>query len=74
VLWMMALNLSENTAKMSNLIFLSPFMALFFIRIFVGEEIHASTIAGLIFILGGIVLQQTKLKSSKKAENVSTHK
>lgn len=66
VLWMMALNLSENTAKISNLIFLSPFMALFFIRIFVGEQIHVSTIAGLLFILGGIILQQTKLKPIKK--------
>ncbi len=66
VLWMMALNLSENTAKISNLIFLSPFIALFFIRIFVGEQIHISTIAGLLFIIGGIVLQQTKLKPIKK--------
>lgn len=66
VLWMMALDLSENTSKISNLIFLSPFMALFFIRIFVGEQIHISTIAGLLFILGGIVLQQTKLKSIKR--------
>lgn len=67
VLWMMALNLSENTAKISNLIFLSPFMALFFIRIFVGEQIHGSTVAGLLFIIAGIVLQQTKLKSIKKS-------
>lgn len=66
VLWMMALNLSENTAKISNLIFLSPFIALFFIRIFVGEEIHLSTITGLIFIVGGIILQQAKLKRIKK--------
>jgi len=67
VLWMMALNLSENTAKISNLIFLSPFMALFFIRIFVGEQIHSSTVAGLLFIIAGIILQQTKLKSFKKS-------
>jgi len=66
VLWMLALNLSENTAKISNLVFLSPFMALFFIRIFVGEQIHSSTVVGLLFIISGIVLQQTKLKSLKK--------
>ena len=58
VIWLLALTNSGNTAKVSNLIYLSPFIALFFIRFTVGESIHFSTFIGLIFIVGGILLQQ----------------
>ncbi len=58
VIWLLALTNSVNTAKVSNLIYLSPFIALFFIRFTVGERIHFSTFIGLIFIVGGILLQQ----------------
>ena len=58
ILWLKALKYSETTARVSNLIFLSPFLSLFFINIFVGEKILFSTIIGLIFIVGGILLQQ----------------
>lgn len=58
VIWLLALKNSINTAKVSNLIYLSPFIALFFIRFTVGENIHLSTFIGLIFIVSGILLQQ----------------
>lgn len=57
-LWLKALNLSINTAKVSNLVYLSPFMALVFIHLTVGERILPSTIVGLCFIVGGILLQK----------------
>lgn len=60
VLWLMALNYSVTTAKVSNLIFLSPFIALFFIWFFVGEKILPTTVFGLILIIAGILLQQFK--------------
>ena len=58
VLWFMALKLSRTTAKVSNLIFIAPFMSLIWIRIVVKEEISPSTIVGLVFIVVGIILQQ----------------
>jgi len=58
VIWLNALKLSSNTAKVSNLVYLSPFVALFWIRLTVGEEIHFSTVIGLIFIVSGILMQQ----------------
>ncbi|HMM12605.1 MAG TPA: DMT family transporter [Bacteroidales bacterium] len=61
VLWLLALENSTNTAKVSNLIFLSPFIALFWIRLLVGEKILLSTVAGLALIIAGIVLQQMTL-------------
>lgn len=62
VLWLLALENSENTARVSNLIFLSPFIALFWIRLLVGEEILLSTIAGLVLVISGIILQQISSK------------
>ncbi|MDP3462409.1 MAG: DMT family transporter [Bacteroidales bacterium] len=61
VFWLLALKNARNTAKVSNLIFLSPFMALFFIRIFVGEQILFTTYIGLMLIVSGILLQQVSI-------------
>ncbi|MBU2651558.1 MAG: DMT family transporter [Bacteroidetes bacterium] len=69
-LWLIALKLSETTARVSNLIFLSPFLSLLIISIAVGEKILLSTFLGLIFIVGGIILQRfsgTKSKMPKSA-------
>ena len=58
VLWLQALKLSVTTAKISTLIFFSPFLSLVFIHFLVGEEIRIATIVGLTFIICGTVLQQ----------------
>lgn len=57
VLWLLALKKTRNTARISNLIFLSPFLSLILIHFFVGEEILTSTIIGLLLIMAGLVLQ-----------------
>lgn len=66
VIWLLALKNSSNTAKVSNLIYLSPFFALLIIQAAVGEKIHIATIVGLIFIITGILFQQFAKKVSKK--------
>jgi drug/metabolite transporter (DMT)-like permease len=65
--WSKALKLSETTAKISNLIFLSPFLSLIFINTILNEAILASTFIGLIFIISGILLQRrlNKQKADK---------
>ena len=62
VIWLKALNYSADTAKVSNLIYLSPFLGLFWISHAVGENIHDYTLVGLAFIIGGIMLQQWRRK------------
>jgi drug/metabolite transporter (DMT)-like permease len=59
VFWLYALRLSENTARVGNFIFLSPFLSLIFIHVFVGEEILPSTLIGLLFIVTGLMIQGT---------------
>jgi drug/metabolite transporter (DMT)-like permease len=58
LLWLKALKLSKTTAYVTNLIYMVPFLSLILIHFTVGEEILPSTIAGLVLIVGGIVLQR----------------
>jgi len=60
ILWMKAMQLSENNAKTGNLIFLSPFLSLVFIHFILGETIFVTTFIGLAFIISGIWYQQKK--------------
>eukprot|EP00831_Metopus_contortus_P078701 TRINITY_DN7668_c0_g1_i1.p2 TRINITY_DN7668_c0_g1~~TRINITY_DN7668_c0_g1_i1.p2 ORF type:complete len:273 (-),score=52.07 TRINITY_DN7668_c0_g1_i1:259-1077(-) len=46
------------TARVANLIFLSPFLSLVFIHFLIGEAIHPATVAGLGFIIVGNILMQ----------------
>lgn len=58
VLWQLAVHRVSRTAKVSNLIFLSPPVSLLLLFLVVGEPILASTLVGLVLILGGLALQQ----------------
>ncbi|MBD1577277.1 DMT family transporter [Vibrio sp. S11_S32] len=62
VLWLSALKLTQNTARLSNFIFLSPFISLLLLSQIIGETIYPSTIIGLVFILIGLMIQQIKFK------------
>lgn len=65
VLWMKAMNLSTNNAKIGNLVFFAPFLSLVFIHFILKETIYITTFIGLFFIVGGVLLQQLR----KKKEN-----
>lgn len=67
--WSKALKLSENTSRVSNLIFLSPFVSLIFIQIFLGESIHGTTYIGLCLIVAGLLFQQYSRRILFKSEN-----
>ncbi|TCW33614.1 DMT family transporter [Gulbenkiania mobilis] len=64
VLWLSAMKLTQSTARIANLIFLSPVLSLVFIATFVGEPILRSTLVGLAFILGGLLLQKLPQKTA----------
>ena len=57
--WLSALK-HGNTARISNLIFLAPFVSLVYIYFLVGERILISSVIGLLVIVAGIVLQSMK--------------
>ena len=58
VAWLMALKLTDDTARIGNLIFVAPFISLQLIAHVLGEPIHPSVYAGLVLILGALVIQQ----------------
>ena len=60
VLWLMAMKLTNSAARISNLIFLSPFLSLFFIHFLLGENILSATYIGLILIVAGLFCQRIK--------------
>ena len=66
VLWSYAMKKAENTSRVSNLIFISPFLSLVFIYFILGEQILPSTYTGLVLIMMGLWLQQKKVKERER--------
>lgn len=60
MLWLMAMRYAENTARISNLIFISPFASLILLRFLVGEQIYPATLVGLVMIVAALLIQQLK--------------
>ena len=58
ILWMNAMKLATHTSRVSNLIFLSPFLSLILIHYILGEEIGMSTFVGLVLIVLAVSYQQ----------------
>jgi len=58
VLWLTALKLSTHTARVSNLVFISPFISLMLVSVVLSEKILPSTYIGLTIIVAGIFMQQ----------------
>ncbi len=63
-LWVVALE-KGNTAKVSNLACITPFLSLIWTFLFLDEQIKLNSIAGLIIIIGGILIQLKDKKQSK---------
>jgi len=66
VFWSYAMKKAENTSRVSNLIFISPFLSLVFIYFILGEQILPSTYIGLVMIVSGLWLQQKKVKACER--------
>ena len=56
--WSTALKLSNNASRVSNLVFLSPFISLVFIHFILKEPVTIVTLAGLMLIVAGLICQQ----------------
>ncbi len=64
--WQLALKYGD-TAKMSNLIFLTPFVSLIYIFFLLREKILISSVIGLILIIVGIIIQSYNPKKTLKS-------
>ncbi len=61
--WFKALSLSDNTAKIGNIIYLSPLLSFLFIDLVLQEKILITSIFGLLLIIAGVIVQQIKSKA-----------
>jgi len=58
--WLKALQTATTTDRVSNLVYLAPFISLIFIHFILHEPVYYTTPAGLIFIVSGILIQNRK--------------
>jgi drug/metabolite transporter (DMT)-like permease len=61
-LWLTALQLTSSAARISNLIYITPFFSLLILSLVVGEKIFPATFIGLLLIVGSILFQAWQLK------------
>ena len=60
--WLKALQMASTTAKVSNLVYLAPFISLFLVHFILHEPVYYTTPVGLIFIITGIFVQTNRSK------------
>jgi drug/metabolite transporter (DMT)-like permease len=61
LLWIRAMKLSASNDKISNLVYIAPFLSLVFIHYFVGESIYVTSLIGLSLIVIGIFIEKFRL-------------
>jgi drug/metabolite transporter (DMT)-like permease len=57
VLWLMAIQAAPATDRISNLVYLAPFLNLVIVRMVLKEQIFGSTVIGIILLVTGILIQ-----------------
>lgn len=65
--WLKALKLAKTTDKVSNLVYLAPFISLVFVYFILHEPVYLTTPAGLLLIVTGILIQNRKIKETLPA-------
>jgi drug/metabolite transporter (DMT)-like permease len=61
--WLKALQMSSTTAIVSNMVYLAPFLSLFFVHYILHEPVYYTTPLGLVFIISGIFVQNRRSKT-----------
>jgi len=58
--WLKALQMAVSTDKVSNLVYLAPFLSLVFVHFILHESVYYTTPVGLLLIISGILIQNRK--------------
>lgn len=66
LLWALALKGVEDTAKIANLAYLTPFLSVLISAIFLKEKIELQALVALVLIIGGILLQNVYERKKEK--------
>jgi drug/metabolite transporter (DMT)-like permease len=60
--WLKSLQLASTTDKVSNLVYLAPFISLIFVHYILHEPVYYTTPVGLLLIIFGIIVQNRRTK------------
>ncbi len=66
VLWLMAIQAAPATDRISNLVYLAPFLNLGIVHLVLKEQIYGSTVLGILLLVSGIMIQNLTGYSGKK--------
>lgn len=66
VLWLLAMQYASATDRISNLVYVAPFLNLLIVNIVLDESIYKTTVFGLLLLISGIVIQNMKGKHAQK--------
>lgn len=66
VLWLMAIRLAPSSDRISNLVYIAPFLNLLLASKVLGEKIYMTTVIGIILLVAGIVIQNITKKDAKQ--------
>ena len=59
VLWLLAMHYAPATDRISNLVYMAPFLNLIIVRLVLDERIFQTTVFGIILLVSGILIQNT---------------
>jgi len=60
--WLKALSLAETSDKVSNLVYIAPFLSMIFLHFIVKEPVYYTTPVGLLLIIAGILIQNRSVR------------
>ncbi len=58
VLWLLAMRYAPTTERISNLVYIAPFLNLVIVHLVLDEAIYRSTIYGILLLVSGILIQK----------------
>lgn len=68
LLWQQALRRTQQSGRIAQLIFLSPFLSLLMINGVLGEAVHWSALAGLVLIVTGLVVASVSNEGNQRSQ------
>lgn len=66
VFWLLAIQYAPATDRISNLVFMAPFINLVIVRLVLDETIFQSTLYGIILLISGILIQNRITRNAQK--------
>ncbi len=66
VLWLLAMQYAPSSDRISNLVFIAPFINLIFARLVLHETIFLTTLYGIILLISGILIQNMITRNAQK--------